>query len=236
MPTIADRIAALDWARIESDLDAFGAASTGRLLSEPECAALRALYAEPARFRKRIVMARHAFGSGEYQYFASPLPEAVAHLRSAFYAPLAATANRWAERLGAGQRFPARHADYLAACHDAGQSLPTPLMLRYGPGDYNRLHQDLYGDMVFPLQVVIQLSRPGIDFDGGQFVLTEQRPRTQSRAEVLEPAQGAAVVFAVHHRPGRGAHGWHRLVLRHGVSRVHRGERLTLGLIFHDAA
>jgi hypothetical protein len=181
-------------------------------------------------------MARHGFGSGDYKYFAYPLPPLVAELRTGLYPPLAAIAGRWNARMGIDVRYPATHDDYLAQCHAAGQARPTPLMLNYGPGDYNCLHQDLYGDLVFPLQVAILLSQPEEDFTGGQFVLTEQRPRMQSRAEVVPLQQGDAVVFAVHHRPVRGSHGDYRVTMRHGVSRIRSGRRRTLGMIFHDAA
>ncbi len=194
------------------------------------------LYEDRARFRKRVVMDRHGYGRGEYQYFATPLPDAVAGLRTALYPPLAAIANRWALALGEAARFPDDHAAFLERCHAAGQTKPTPLLLRYGPGDYNRLHQDLYGAHVFPLQVVVLLSAPGTEFQGGEFVLTEQRARMQSRVEVVGLAQGDAAVFPVHHRPVAGARGAARAVMRHGVSRVREGARMTLGIIFHDAA
>ena len=220
----------LDWARIEAELDAYGAATTGPLLTPEACAALIALYDEPARFRSRVVMARHGFGRGEYQYFAHPLPPLVAGLRAGFWPQLVGIANRWR-----GGDYPATHAEYLARCHAAGQVKPTPLLLRYGVGDYNCLHQDLYGAEVFPLQVAILLSAPGVDFCGGAFVLTEQRPRMQSRAEVVSLSQGEAVVFAVAERPVQGTRGTYRVKLRHGVSRVTWGARHTLGVIFHDA-
>lgn len=232
---ITASLAALDWPRIEADLHERGACLAGPVLAPKICAELAALYEDPARFRKRVVMERISFGRGEYQYFGAPLPEPVAHLRTALYGRLVGIANLWAERLGLEERYPARHADYLDRCRRAGQDKPTPLLLRYREGDYNRLHQDVYGDLVFPLQVVVQLSRPRRDFEGGQFVVTEQRPRTQSRAEVFDPEQGEAVIFAVRHRPGRGARGWHRLTLRHGVATLRAGARTTLGMIFHDA-
>lgn len=234
-PDLAERVAALDWTAITADLDAFGTAPTGPLLMPDECAALSTLYDDESRFRSKVVMARHGFGSGEYQYFRDPLPTAVATLRETLYQRLVATANGWNARLGHGGRYPDTHADFLARCHEAGQTRPTPLLLTYGPGDYNCLHQDLYGDHVFPLQVAILLSAPGRDFTGGEFVLTEQRPRRQSRAEVVPLVQGEGVVFAVSHRPVAGTRGDHRVTLRHGVSRVRTGRRHTLGVIFHDA-
>jgi hypothetical protein len=226
----------LDWRHLEEELDELGHAITGPLLTPEECAAVVRMYGEPARFRSRIDMRRHAFGAGEYQYFGYPLPEIVAELRRAIYPRLAPIANRWSEALGRGQPYPPDLETYLDLCHRAGQTRPTPLLLKYGPGDYNRLHQDLYGKLHFPLQMAILLSAPGRDFTGGEFVLTEQRPRTQSRVEVVPLAQGEAVVFAVNHRPARGARGYYRLAMRHGVSRVRSGSRYTLGIIFHDAA
>jgi hypothetical protein len=233
---IAARIAALDWARIGGELDAFGCATTGPLLDTAACEALAALYDREEGFRSRIVMARHGFGRGEYKYFAAPLPGPVAALRAGFWPHLAPIADRWNEAMGLAPRFPGDHAAFLARCHAAGQTRPTPLLLRYAAGDYNCLHQDLYGEHVFPLQVAILLSAPGRDFTGGEFVLTEQRPRMQSRAEVVPLAQGEGVVFAVHHRPVRGARGTYRVTLRHGVSRIREGRRHTLGVIFHDGA
>lgn len=230
------RLDALDWATIEAELDAHGAATTGPLLTAAECAALAALYPEERPFRSRVVMARHGYGRGEYKYLAYPLPEVVAELRPALYARLVPTANRWHERLGSEARFPPAHAAFLERCHTAGQTRPTPLLLRYGPGDFNCLHQDLYGEHVFPLQVAVLLSAPERDFTGGEFVLTEQRPRLQSRAEVVPLRRGEAVIFAVHHRPAQGSRGTYRVNLRHGVSRVRSGTRHTLGIIFHDAA
>jgi len=220
----------------ESALDAEGWARIPGLLDRPECERLRALYGDDARFRSTVVMARHGYGRGEYRYFAYPLPEPVGTLRAALYERLAPVANRWNAALGLDARYPARHADYLARCHAAGQTRPTPLLLRYGEGDYNCLHQDLYGEHVFPLQVVVLLSAPGREFEGGELVMTEQRPRMQSRAMVLPLSQGDAAVIAVHHWPVRGTRGMHRVNLRHGVSRVTRGDRRTLGIIFHDAA
>ncbi len=235
-PSLAERVAGLDWPRIAAELDEFGAAATGPLLMPDECAVLSALYEDESRFRSRIVMARHGFGRGEYQYFRDPLPAAVADLRHAFYPRLVPTANAWNERLGADVRYPEAHADFLARCHAAGQTRPTPLLLKYGAGDFNCLHQDLYGEHVFPLQVAMLLSEPGRDFTGGEFVLTEQRPRQQSRAEVVPLAQGEGVIFAVSHRPAAGSRGDYRVTLRHGVSRIRSGRRTTLGVIFHDAA
>ena len=228
--------AALPWDAIAASLDAYGYATVPGLLDAEACRALIGLYGEPDRFRSRIVMQRHAFGSGEYQYFGYPLPPLVRALRDAAYPHLAAIANRWDESLGQPADFPAALDDYLDRCHRAGQTRPTPLMLKYGPGDYNRLHRDLYGDLVFPLQMAVLLSAPGEDFEGGEFLLVEQRPRTQSRAEVVPLARGDAVIFPVHHRPAEGTRGFYRLAMRHGVSRVRAGERYCLGVIFHDAA
>ena len=230
------RIGALDWGEMGAALESYGAAATGPILSPEECRALAGLYAQDAAFRSRIVMARHGFGQGEYKYLAYPLPAIVQALRTQLYPRLAPIANRWHEALGRGTRFPPEHAAYLARCHDAGQTRPTPLILRYGHGDYNCLHQDLYGEHVFPLQVTVLLSEPGRGFTGGEFVLTEQRPRRQSRAEVVPLSQGEAVIFAVQDRPVRATRGWSRVRMRHGVSRLRSGERLTLGIIFHDAA
>jgi uncharacterized protein len=231
-----DRLRAIDWSGVAAELDQFGAAVIESLVSGAECAALAALYAEEPRFRSRVVMARHGFGRGEYKYFAYPLPEPVARLRVALYPPLAALANRWQAALGLRARFPGSLAAYLRRCHAAGQRRPTPLLLRYGADDYNCLHQDLYGEHVFPLQLTVLLSEPGRDFTGGEFVMTEQRPRMQSRAQVVPLRQGDAVVFAVHQRPVRGTRGVYKVNLRHGVSRVRSGERYTAGIIFHDAA
>jgi hypothetical protein len=229
------RIAALDWPRIETDLDAFGCATIERLLGRAECQALVGLYDEDAMFRSRVVMSRHGFGRGEYKYFAYPLPRLVAELRCSLYPHLASIANRWNTQLQSEVRYPAEHEAFLERCHRANQTRPTPLLLQYGAGDYNCLHQDLYGEHVFPLQVAILLSDPAKDFTGGEFVLTEQRPRMQSRVEVVPLAQGDAVVFPVHHRPVQGTRGIYRVNLRHGVSRIRRGARHTLGIIFHDA-
>jgi len=225
----------MGWDGVAHDLDERGNAVLTGLLSVAECDDLSALYAENGPFRSRVVMARHGFGSGEYKYFGYPLPERVAGLRAALYPPLAQIANRWQEAMGLDGRFPHAHAEYLTQCHAAGQRLPTPLLLRYEAGDFNCLHQDLYGDEVFPLQVAILLSAPGHDFTGGEFVMTEQRPRMQSRAEVVPLRQGDAVVFAVRHRPVRGTRSTYRVNLRHGVSRVRSGRRHTVGIIFHDA-
>jgi hypothetical protein len=228
-------IAALDWNAIAGELDSFGCAVIGPLLSAGQCAALRSSYGSDRLFRSRIVMARHGFGRGEYKYFSYPLPETIGSLRTALYSPLADIANAWNAVLGVKVRYPKDHARYLALCHKHGQGKPTPLLLKYESGDYNCLHQDLYGEQVFPLQVTVLLSRPGTDFTGGDFVLTEQRPRMQSRAEVVPLSQGQAVIFPVHHRPVRGTRGTYRVNMRHGVSRLRAGERYTLGLIFHDA-
>jgi uncharacterized protein len=235
LPDIAARVAVLDWAIIAAALDAHGCATTGPLLTGGECAQLADCYAEDARFRSRIVMARHGFGRGEYKYFAYALPALVADLRTALYPPLATIANRWNEAMGLPVRYPQDHASFLKRCHKAGQGKPTPLLLQYGPGDYNCLHQDLYGEHVFPLQVTFLLSQPGADFTGGEFLLTEQRPRMQSRAEVVPLAQGEGVIFPVHHRPVQGTRGIYRVNMRHGVSRIRSGRRHTLGIIFHDA-
>jgi len=226
----------IDWAVVEGELDRNGAAIVESLLDEADCRAVAALYDTAGHFRSKVVMSRHGFGRGEYQYFAYPLPPRIERLRTAIYPHLAGVANRWNQDLGMPVRFPPSHADYLGRCHAAGQTRPTPLLLRYGSGDYNCLHQDVYGEHVFPLQVAILLSQPGTDFTGGEFVLTEQRPRMQSRAEVVPLRQGDAVIFAVHHRPMRGSKGIYRVNLRHGVSRLRSGRRHTLGLIFHDAA
>lgn len=224
----------IDWTAAEADLDGYGCAILPGLLDRRGCEAVVALWDED-RFRSRVVMARHGYGRGEYRYFSYPLPGCVGTLREALYPPLAGIANRWAERLGQSARFPDALADFIERCHAAGQDRPTSLLLRYEAGDWNALHQDLYGDHVFPLQVAILLSRPDEDFSGGEFVLSEQRPRQQSRAEVVRLAQGDAVIFPVRERPVRGARGWSRFQMRHGVSRVRSGLRFTLGIIFHDA-
>jgi hypothetical protein len=232
---LGERIAALPWPVITASLDTDGYALTGPVLAPHECVALAATYGIDARFRSRVVMARHGFGRGEYKYFARPLPAAVEALRSALYPPLAAIANRWNEAMGIGVRYPDDHAAFLARCHEAGQTKPTPLLLHYEVGDYNCLHQDIYGEHVFPLQATFLLSVPDRDFTGGEFVLNEQRPRMQSRADVVPLGQGDGVIFPVRHRPVRGTRGSHRVTLRHGVSRVRSGHRHTLGIIFHDA-
>jgi uncharacterized protein len=225
----------LDWGRVANDLDARGSAVIEALLEPEECRALAAMYHEEERFRTRIVMGRHGFGRGEYKYFAYPLPDPIAELRSAVYPHLVPVADRWNGALGSEVRYPPDHADFLARCHAAGQERPTPLLLRYEADDFNCLHQDLYGEHVFPLQLAILLSEPGRDFSGGEFVMTEQRPRMQSRVEVVPLRQGDGVVFAVSHRPVRGTRGIYRVNLRHGVSRIRSGRRHTLGIIFHDA-
>ncbi len=229
------RLQPFDWARVASDLDTQGWALLEGVLSPPECRALAHLYANDDAFRSRVVMGRHGFGRGEYRYFSYPLPAVVADLRTTAYSLLAPLANRWSAAMGSDVRYPATHAEFLARCHAAGQLRPTPLLLQYGAGDYNCLHQDLYGEHVFPLQLAILLSAPERDFSGGEFVLTEQRPRMQSRPQVVPLRQGDAVVFAVHQRPVSGTRGSYRVNLRHGVSRVHAGQRHTLGIIFHDA-
>lgn len=230
------RIDAVDWEGIHAGLDAEGHAVTPGLLTAEECAALVAAYPGVEAFRSRVVMARHGYGLGEYKYFAYPLPAIVAGLRTALYARLVALANRWHAAMGLKVRFPDTHEAFLRRCHRAGQERPTPLLLKYGAGDYNCLHQDLYGEHVFPLQAAFLLSSPGRDFEGGEFVLTEQRPRMQSRAMVVPLQQGQAVIFAVNDRPVRGKRGFHRVKMRHGVSRIRSGSRHTLGIIFHDAA
>ena len=231
----AARAGAIDWAATTEGLNAEGAAILPALLSTEECQALAGLYPDTAHFRSRVVMARHGFGQGEYQYFSYPLPPLVAGLRAALYPHLRPLANHWNQVMGVDVQYPAAHADFIARCHAAGQVRPTPLLLQYQAGDYNCLHQDLYGEHVFPLQVAILLSEPGRDFTGGEFVLTEQRPRMQSRAEVVPLRQGDAVVFAVHHRPVNGTRGPYRVNMRHGVSRLLSGVRHTAGIIFHDA-
>lgn len=233
--SVEARVAAYDWQAHTSDLDSYGCTVLPELLSPEDCRAMASLYAEDSPFRSRVVMARHGFGKGEYRYFRYPLPDLVASLRTTLYPHLAGLANGWNQRMGIDRRYPGEHAAFLAQCHDAGQTRPTPLLLQYGPGDYNCLHQDLYGDLVFPIQVAILLSEPDVDFTGGEFVLAEQRPRMQSRVEVVPLRQGDAVAFAVHNRPVRGTKGTYRVNLRHGVSRLRSGTRHTIGIIFHDA-
>ena len=232
---VVARIETINWERISRELDAQGSAILERVLSSDECQALAELYPADGLFRSHIVMARHGFGQGEYKYFSYPLPEIIAELRTALYPRLMPIANRWNTAMGNAVRYPEKHADFIRRCHDAGQPRPTPLLLQYGEGDYNCLHQDLYGEHVFTIQVAILLSEPGKDFTGGEFVLTEQRPRMQSRPEVVPLRQGDAVAFAVHHRPVQGTRGTYRVNLRHGVSRLRSGHRHTLGIIFHDA-
>lgn len=231
----AARVARYDWKHLSDELNGFGCAVIETLLSPDECRQIAGLYPDEARFRSHVHMARHGFGKGEYRYFKYPLPDLVWALRTALYPRLAGVANDWNERMGIDDRYPAEHAAFLEQCHDAGQTRPTPLLLQYVPGDYNCLHQDLYGELAFPIQVAILLSEPGTDFIGGEFVLTEQRPRMQSRVEVVPLRQGDAVAFAVHNRPVQGSRGTYRVNLRHGVSRVRFGTRHTVGIIFHDA-
>jgi hypothetical protein len=224
-----------DWACVSDDLDKQGHARVDRLLSADVCEAIAAMYSDESSFRSRVVMSRHGFGRGEYKYFNYPLPGIVQELRAGLYPQLVPVANRWNQAMHIETRYPANHADFIRRCHDAGQVKPTPLLLQYGEGDYNCLHQDLYGEHVFPIQVAILLSEPGTDFTGGDFVLTEQRPRMQSKAEVVFLRRGDAVAFAVHHRPAQGTRGFYRTNLRHGVSCIRSGHRHTLGIIFHDA-
>jgi hypothetical protein len=232
---IAERIATYDWSATDAALDEHGWAPLAGLLTAAECDALASLYPHEEHFRSRVVMARHGFGRGEYQYFRYPLPALVAQLRASLYERLVAAANRWNELLGSDVRFPVLHEAFVERCHRAGQTRPTPLLLKYEPGDYNCLHQDLYGEHVFPLQAVLLLSAPRDDFSGGEFVLTEQRPRMQSRAEVVPLAKGDGAIFAVNFRPKRGTRGFYRVTMRHGASRVRAGRRYTAGVIFHDA-
>ena len=231
----AGRLAAADWPRLAAELDQRGTATLPGLLGRETCRAIAASYADESQFRSRVVMAKHGFGRGEYRYFACPLPFELAATRAALYAGLAPLANQWQERLKVATRFPATHREFLARCHAAGQARPTPLLLKYGAGDYNCLHRDLYGEHVFPLQMAVLLSVPGTDFSGGEFVVTEQRPRMQSRVEVVPLEQGDAVLFAVSERPVAGIRGAYRVTHRHGVSRVLHGERFTFGVILHDA-
>ncbi|CAN7253414.1 2OG-Fe(II) oxygenase [Rhizobium sp. LjRoot98] len=229
------RIAGYDWNHLDKELNGFGCVVIEKLLLPEECRQIAGLYPEEQHFRSHIHMARHGFGKGEYRYFKYPLPDLIGDLRSALYPRLSDVANAWNERMGIAERYPSGHAAFLQQCHDAGQARPTPLLLQYVPGDFNCLHQDLYGDLAFPIQVAILLSEPGEDFTGGEFVLTEQRPRMQSRAEVVPLRQGDAVAFAVHNRPVQGSRGNYRVNLRHGVSRIRSGMRHTAGIIFHDA-
>lgn len=232
---IESRVQAIEWACVAAHLDAHGWTMLEGMLSAEECQAIAGLYEGGGRFRSHVVMARHGFGRGEYKYFSYPLPDIIGDLRTAIYPRLTPIANRWNQAMGIDMRYPAEHAEFLARCHAAGQTRPTPLLLQYGKDDFNCLHQDLYGDHVFPFQVAFLLSQPGKDFTGGEFVLTEQRPRMQSRVEVVPLRQGDGVIFAVHHRPVKGARGVYRVNLRHGVSRVRSGHRHTAGVIFHDA-
>jgi len=229
------RLSQYDWDALSDELSGHGCAVIETLLSPGECRTIASLYPEEGHFRSHIHMARHGFGKGEYRYFKYPLPDLIGGLRTALYPHLAGVANAWNERMGIDRRYPARHAEFLKACHDHGQVRPTPLLLQYVPGDFNCLHQDLYGDLAFPLQATILLSEPGRDFTGGEFVLTEQRPRMQSRVEVVPLRQGDAVIFAVQNRPVKGTKGDYRVNLRHGVSRLRSGLRHTAGIIFHDA-
>ena len=232
---LTTKIASLDWPRIETELTDSGHATTGSLLTPEQCRELAAGYEDATHFRSRIVMSRHGFGRGEYQYYSYPLPHIIQTLRDALYPPLAHVANKWNQALGNSVVFPAEHSAFKQLCHQAGQTRPTPLLLKYNQGDYNCLHQDLYGELVFPLQVAFLLSEPSRDFTGGEFVLTEQRPRMQSRVSVIPLHQGEAVIFAVNHRPQRGSRGIYRVAMRHGVSPICSGQRFTLGVIFHDA-
>lgn len=233
---IETRIAGLDWNLLKEAIDFQGWATTSQLLTEDERQALVGAYDDESLYRSRIVMAHHGFGRGEYRYYSYPLPPLIQQLRTALYDRLAPLANRWQSALGTGGSFPAKHAEYLMQCHAAGQARPTPLILRYGPGDYNCLHQDLYGELNFPLQAAVLLSEPGKGFTGGELVLTEQRPRMQSKVQVVPLQAGEAVIFAVNHRPVQGTRGTYRVAIRHGVSMVTSGSRHTLGIIMHDAA
>ena len=230
------RVDGFDWQRIARDLDQQGNAVLEQLLCPEECRSIADLYSNDDVFRSRVVMARHGFGRGEYKYFKYPLPNLLSELRTAVYPHLVPVANRWNEAMGTDVRYPCKHADFVERCHKAGQTRPTPLLLQYGAGDYNCLHQDVYGEHVFPLQLAILLSDPGAEFTGGEFVMTEQRPRMQTRPMVVPLRQGDGVVFAVHHRPVQGTRGMYRVNLRHGVSRIRTGSRHTVGVIFHDAA
>jgi hypothetical protein len=232
---VSDRVTKIDWGHASIDLTSHGWAMISGMLTPGECQSIAGWYDDDRRFRSHVVMARHGFGRGEYKYFGYPLPEIVSELRTALYPFLAPLANRWNELMGLDVRYPDGHAEFISRCHKAGQKRPTPLLLRYGPDDYNCLHQDLYGEHVFPFQVAFLLAEPGADFTGGEFVLTEQRPRMQSRVEVVPLRRGDGVMFAVHNRPVQGTRGTYRVNLRHGVSRVRSGRRHTLGVIFHDA-
>jgi hypothetical protein len=232
---IETRVAAYDWTSIGGHLDAHGWAAFPRLLSRDETSAIAGLYDDDSRFRSHVIMARHGFGRGEYKYFTYPLPGTITDLRTALYPRLAPIANRWNESMGIDVSFPGTHAEFIKRCHDAGQTRPTPLLLQYGEGDFNALHQDVYGEHVFPLQVMVLLSEPDLDFTGGEFILTEQRPRMQTRAEVLPVRRGDGLVWAVRHRPVQGTRGAYRVNMRHGVSRLRSGRRYTMGVIFHDA-
>jgi len=232
---IATSVESFDWDAIKAELDAYGAAVIGPLLSPQQCKTLINEYDNEELYRSRVVMARHGFGRGEYKYFAYPLPAVIAGLRKGLYPHLVKIANRWNEAMGVNIRYPAEHEAFKARCHAAGQTKPTPLILKYGAGDYNCLHQDIYGEHVFPLQVAILLSKPGEEFTGGEFTLSEQRPRMQSRVEVVPLRQGMGVIFPVHHRPVKGGRGTYRVKMRHGVSRIRSGQRFTMGVIFHDA-
>jgi hypothetical protein len=234
-PSIAQRIESFNWDTINIELDAYGAAVVGPLLSPDQCKALVNGYDREDLYRSRVVMARHGFGRGEYKYFTCPLPSVIAELRESLYPRLAEIANRWNEAMGLDVRYPARHEAFMARCHEAGQTKPTPLILKYGASDYNCLHQDVYGEHVFPLQVAFLLSKANEEFTGGEFTLTEQRPRMQSRVEVVPLGQGMGVIFPVHHRPVKGTRGAYRVNMHHGVSRVRSGQRFTMGVIFHDA-
>ena len=234
-PSIAQRIESFNWDAIHVELDAYGAAVLEPLLSPDQCKTLVNGYDDDDLYRSRVVMARHGFGRGEYKYFTYPLPSVIAELRESLYPYLAEIANRWNEAMGIDVRYPAEHQAFRARCHKAGQTKPTPLILKYGAGDYNCLHQDVYGEHVFPLQIAFLLSKPGEEFTGGEFTLTEQRPRMQSRVEAVPLGQGMGVIFPVQHRPVRGARGTYRVNMRHGVSRIRSGQRFTMGVIFHDA-
>lgn len=229
------RVARFDWPALASDLDGFGCAVLPKLLSSEECDSISSLYPDESHFRSHVIMGRYGFGKGEYRYFKYPLPDILGGLRRAIYPHLAGLANEWNQRMGIERRYPDVHADFLAQCREADQVRPTPLLLQYVPGDYNCLHQDLYGELVFPIQIAILLSEPGEDFTGGEFCMTEQRPRMQSRVEVVPLRKGDAVAFAVHNRPVKGTKGTYRVNLRHGVSRLRSGMRHTVGIIFHDA-